>query len=475
MKQKPLFAIIAVITALALAGLACGGGAAPTETSAPPTKKPAATATEAAPPPTPKPTKPAAVAAGDLVVVNQFLFQDSSGYYHIVGKIHNDTEKALTDIELTVEVTDADGNTLLRDNSDNPADTQTFNPLLWTVGPGENSPFDFYFYTEAGEPDQFNVTVTGQRTGEVRRGNLQIENEQLVSDGSGSLYFTGELVNLGESFIQIHGLAGAVLDDQDNVVAANAYGPMARMLLPAGEQEGYDRTPFRIRIDDPGEVATQWAAFWDADEVDSLDTFDITLDPQNNYFDTFDSLHLVGLLTNNSDEVLSISLVAGIFADDDTVVDADTWTSPFYLEPGATLPYSFDYFSHVNRSADAANQAARSVVQVDPYWTSPTSFEVVTLETENDSGDLDGSDSDQIWRFTGDVTNTSDKELSSLVVVVGVFDGDTLVATSWTSVYPSGDSIAPGDTNPYELTIYLDPAVDGSQFTFETFVQGYVK
>jgi hypothetical protein len=184
----------------------------------------------------------------------------------------------------------------------------------------------------------------------------------------------------------------------------------------------------------------------------------------------------VGNVTNDSDQTLSISLVAGVYADDGTVLDADTWTAPFYLGPGESLPYSFDYFSSLNRNPDEADKATKSIVQVDPYWTSTTSFEFVPLETQNDNGSLDGDATDQTWKFSGEVTNTSDKDLSSLIVVVGVYDGDNLVATNWTSVYPpeGQDTIAASDTVPYEVSVYLDPSEDGTTFTFQTFVQGNV-
>jgi hypothetical protein len=474
MKPKPLFIISAVIAALALAALACGGGGAATSTPEPPTKAPPTEGPEPTdtPKPAPKPTS-AGVAAGEVGVVSQSMFQDSVGYYHFVGEIKNDTEKPVTDVELTLEVRDADGNTLLKDG-DTPVDSLTFSPLLFTLAPGQYSPFDYYIFVEDTEPAEFSVTVTGQETGDVNRGTLEMENDQLVSDNSGNLYLAGELVNKGDNPVQIHGLAGAVMDDQDAVLAANAFGPYSRFLFPAGDAEGYDRTPFRIRIDDPGVDIATYTVYWDADEVDPLDTFDIDLEPQNNYFDTFDSFHLVGLVMNHSDEVLSVSLVAGIYDDDGVVLDADTTTIPVYLSPGDSLPYSFDYFSSINSNADEAKRASSTVVQVDPYRTSPTSFEFVNLESENDAGNSDG---DEIWRFTGDVTNTSDQELSSMVVVVAVYDGDTVVGSTWGSIYPpdGAESIRPGDTVSYDITLYLDPSTDGTQFEFATFVQGYVR
>ncbi len=469
MKHKPLFMIVAVITALALAGLACGGGAAATATPAPTKAPTAAPKPTEAPKPTTRPTEPAGIVAGEIAVVNQYLYVDQGGFIHVVGEIANGTEKPANAIELTIEVKDANGETLLKDG-DNPADSVTSSPLLYTLDPGQSSPFDYYFYTENGEADTFNVTVTGQHTGETARGQLDVENAQVVNDGSGTLYFTGELVNNGDQPIRLHSLAGAMLDDNDNVVAANTAGAVTYYLDPTGTDSGTDRTPFRIRMDDPGDVATQWAAYWDADEVDPADSYDVTTETQNNYFDTYDGFHLAGVVTNNSDEVLSISLVAGLYAADDTVMDADTLF--LFLGPGESLPYSFDYFYSVNTIQEQADALDHYTVQVDPDSTYPTSFEFVALETANGEGTHGG---DQVWTFTGEVTNTSDKPLSSFTVVIGIYDGEALVATYWTSVYPEGDAMAPGGTLPYEVTVYLDPGVDGTQYQFQTYVQGYVR
>jgi hypothetical protein len=477
MKQKQVFAIFAAVGALALAALACGGGsAAPTETPPPlaiPTKAPAPTATKASKPTEePKPTQ--AAATGEFAVLNQYGYKDQSGYFHVVGEIKNGTDKAVTDIELTIEIKDASGTTLLKDNSDNPADSLTFSPLLSTLDAGEVSPFDYYISSDAGEPDKFNVTITGQHTGQAQRADLNVENDQVVSDGSGDLYITGELVNASDKPAEVHGLAGAMLDDNGNVVGANSYGPITYYLDPAGATGGTDRTPFRVRIDDPGSVATKYRMYWDADTVDPAVFYDVQNNIQNNYFDTDHTYHLVGELTNKSQDALSISLVAGLYGSDHKVLDADTLTAPFDLAPGESVPYSFEGFSVVNNIKDQADALDTYTVQTDAYWTSPSSTEVVSLETAHDDGKTDGN---QVWTFTGEVTNTSDKALSRLIVVVGIYDGDKLVAANWTSVDPpeGKDSIASGETNSYKVTVNLDPNVDGSKFKYKTFVQGNVK
>jgi len=50
-----------------------------------------------------------------------------------------------------------------------------------------------------------------------------------------------------------------------------------------------------------------------------------------------------------------------------------------------------------------------------------------------------------------------------------------LVAMEYTSISPTGTAIAPGDSNPYSVSIYLDPAANNSGFTTSTVVIGDVK
>jgi len=110
-------------------------------------------------------------------------------------------------------------------------------------------------------------------------------------------------------------------------------------------------------------------------------------------------------------------------------------------------------------------------VQTDPYSTYPSLYDVVVLSTKNDQVQKN-SDS---WTITGDVTNTSSQKLSSETVIVAIYDGQgNLVATEYDYVYPAGDNIASNETNSYEVTIYLDPDVDATDFTFQTIIQGDV-
>jgi hypothetical protein len=400
-----------------------------------------------------------------------FGYQDEFGYYHVVGEVYNSTEQPVTDIELTIILKDASGGSLLVDDAGEAVDSVIFSPLLYTLAQGESSPFDYWLSVETGVPAAYEVTVTGQQIGEVRRAAVEVQNAQMVASDFGSLYLTGELVNLSGAPAQINSLAGAALDGDDRVVAASGFAAHTHALAPAGDAGGNDRTPFRIRLDSPGEVASGWAVYVDADQVD-FTPFPVEVEIVGGYFDPFDDFHLIGTVTNAGDEPAHISLVAGLYAGDGTVLDADTVSVPFELGPGESLPYDFQYFTLVSGSPEQATRVDRFTVQVDPYWTFAAGSEAVGLETAHDRAEDQGGG---LWTFTGEVVNSSEQALYSAAVVVAVYDAEgNLVATNWASVYPSGNLIAPGDRHPFEVTLYLDPDVSTPGLTFRTFAQGYV-
>jgi hypothetical protein len=294
----------------------------------------------------------------------------------------------------------------------------------------------------------------------------------MVADSSGDLYITGELVNLGDKPAQINSFAGAALDQSKAVIAADSSSILARYLAPTGDANGSDRTPFIVTISGPVDGADQWATYVDADVTQEI-PHNISIKLGSAYFDTYDSFHVIGTVTNTGNDLMSISLVAGVYDTDGVTLDADTLSVPLYLASGESVPYAFAYFSNINMNSDEAKRVDHYTVQVDPYWTQAMSYDVVTLESSEDSQEDAGSGA---WSYTGSVVNTSNKDLSSITVVVAAYDAEgALVGTDWDYIFPSGDAIAAGDTSPFEVTLYLDPNVNTQDMTFKTFVQGYVK
>jgi len=465
MKRKT-FLISTFIAVLILAVLACGISPTVTQTPSPITQ----VFTQPPPPATQAVTQPPA-ATGELAITSTFAFTDEWDEYHVVGELQNGTDRVLSSIELTIEIKDASGNSLLKDDNDNFVPTLTFQPLLYTLAPGEASPFEYYLGADAGQPATYNITITGQQTGQADRANLTIENDQLVDDGQGILYLSGELVNLGSQWAHINTLAGAALDNKDAVVSTDWTSTYTTELAPTGDQAERDRTPFVISFPSPSGVeVSQWVTYVDADVIDAPTEYPIQIELLNNYFDSWGDFHLVATLTNTGTDNLHTIVVTGLYADDNTVLDADWSFAPIVLSPGESVPVDIHSFSSVNNSDTQAGRVSAYTVQTDPYSTYPSMYEVFALTTKNDQVQKD-SDS---WTITGDVTNNSSQKLSSETVIVAIYDDGNLVATDYTYISPTGESIASGETNSYEVTIYLDPNVDASDFTFQTIVQGDV-
>ena len=192
----------------------------------------------------------------------------------------------------------------------------------------------------------------------------------------------------------------------------------------------------------------------------------------NHYFDENDEYHLVGTVTNNSEELLTTVLVGGLYDKDGVVLDAYATITDVNIAPGETIPFDINYFDNVNSNSDEAARLDSYTVQPDPFNTFPSSFASILLKTDGDKYDVNGD----TWSFSGEVKSTSDKPLSDITVIVEVFDDqNNLVAVNSDTIFPSGDSIAKGDVNPYQVDVYLKPGVDSSKFTYKTLVKGYIK
>ena len=452
--MKLKIALYAVVIVLVLSVSACGKSTATAPTSQPPVVD-----TPVTPP-------------GDLVIASTNAFVDSYGTYRVVGEVDNNSSTVLNSIELTIEIKDVSGNSLLKDDNGNITPNAIIYPMLYTLAPGIASPFEFSYDTTKGTPASYNVTITGQATGEANRATLQWENVQIVDDGSGWYYLTGALVNTGSQWAHIKGLAGAVLDDSNNLLSANLAATYATELAPTGDATGRDRTPFEITFPIPG-GGTKWQLYWDADVTDSVTDYPMEVKVTNTYFDQDGSARIVGWITNNSAQTLDDSqVVGGLYAADGTVLDAGNSIVPVPVKPGAAAPFSISSFGRSNYNPDQASLVSNSSAQFDTWFTSPPSFEFVDLVATGETVQKDGA----TWTFSGSVTNTSDKNLSGATVVVMVMDAQNkLVAMEYTSINPTGDAIAADETNTYSVSVYLDPAADATGFTTTTLVVGDVK
>lgn len=471
MKSK-LFLSLAVLL-LAFSVLACG---TPKPTDAPATAvPPTAVAPTQAPAPTeaPKPTDAPVSGGGDVEVSQVIYYADEFSTYHVVGLIKNNGSSALNNIELIIEAKDAAGNTLLTDFDNNPVDTTTFYPLTSNLFPGEMTAFDYSLYNESGAaPDKVIVSFSKADNSREKRGNVVVENAQLFNDG-GSFYLTGELVNKSDKPAYVEDLAGAIFSSQGEIMGADWTTTVAYYLTPAGDSSGMDRTPFVISINGPEDIPhDKWELYVDAIESKSYEVPELYVAFTNNYFDDMGSFHIVGTLENRDpNRTFSTYLLAGLYDANGVVVDAVSTSLPMYITPGQLMVFDTTYFSVVDWYQSQADLVDTFTVQLDPYWTYESPYDVVALEATNVNQTLEGATA----TFTGDVTNSSGKELSWISVQVNLYEGDVIIASNYTTIFPDGDSFAAGSTGSFDLNIYLDPNQDTTNVEYEVIVQGAVK
>lgn len=449
------YALLAVALALALSILACG--------TTPATDEPAVE--------TQAPVEDPAGGDG-LTITDAYAFTDSWGDYYVVGNLVNNLDTDVSYVELSIEMRDAAGNSLLKDDNDAVVESETFYPMLYNLAPGDSTPFSFWLSSDAGAFDNFVVRVTDYDTATLDRAQLLIQNVYTYADDSGSIYLSGELVNQSNGWAYINGVAGAMLNAAEQVVTADWTFTYATALAPAGDPDGFDRTPFSITMTNPGIEMPYWYVYYDAEIISEPDFYPVAVELTYNFFDGYDSFHIVGTVTNNSSEPLHILLVGGLYSADSLVIDADDLTLPVVLPPGETVPFDMYYFGSVNYNSDVAAILDSFTIQADWYNVYPSFYEVATLSVSNDSGEQDGD----ILTVTGTVTNDSGAALSGETVLVYVTDPDgVVVASGYTYLFPDGDSIAAGAALNFEVTVYLEPGIDYSDYLYTVIAQGDIK
>lgn len=415
----------------------------------------------------------AEAAKQEVTVTNIHGYQDADGffsYYHIVGSVQNGADTAVNNIELALTAKDAEGKTLLRDYSGNPVESIIINPILWTLEPGQSSPFAYSFSLDNGQPQTFDVELINYATTEARAVQVEVQHGQMVSGDDGLIYITGELVNLGDTRLDIKGLAGAALDKDNNVVAANTYQAGTGYLAPAGDARSNDRIPFRFSLIGPAPTAETWAVYADASPAQAEEVIPLELSEPNTYVDAEGSVHVVGSVTNQAEDTVELYLLAGLYAEDGTVLDAQVISLPYALQPGQSVPYSLNDFDGVDNVAGRSDKIAQTKVWVTTAMPN-NNYEHVSLNTKNDQQEQ----ADGVWSFSGEVINSSDKTLSWATVVVALYDQEgQLLATLDTDIYGETGLMEPGSTTAYTLDLNMPANLDPANVTVKTLVQGMV-
>jgi hypothetical protein len=394
---------------------------------------------------TPKATK-TPPPENELFIEALNTYWDQFGYMHVVGLVTNNTNETFDSISVDIEIFDSNKSLI-----------NTFNVStdLATLAPGETSPFSHQVSENISDPESYATAIIfSQNPVEIERNTVRIDGTMQVVDDYGFVHVVGKLVNNTLSPVIINSLAAATFDENGDLQTAGPYTAMVFYLDP-GED-----CPFRVTMTGPaGESSIDnHEVYLDAVTAVPFEYYDLTISDYHHYYlDASGGFHLIGQISNNQDEYLTISLVAGIYDEDGNVLDANTTEIPtFSIAPGETLPYDFQYWGPLDNKSGTFQTARNYYVQYDPYWifSSPTGY--IDLPTQNDSNQL--LDSSQAF-FTGEVLNNSNEEVRSATIIVGLYEleSNNLIATGYGLAV---DPIAPNATANYEVWIDLPADFD---------------
>lgn len=428
-----------------------------------PTEEPAQESEESSMEPTAEPVaeksgvETFSVPDGELGVSHITAYQDEWESWIIVGLVLNNSDRAVDSLEIEVEVFDGAGDSIF---------SEVAYPSLYTLAPGESSPFILWVWDEIEDPDEFIGSVVGFSSTEVERAEVDIEGD-MMTFGEGYVNITGEIVNNNAFPVSIGDLAAATFDSDGNLMTADADDVVISYL------EAGDSAPFRISMDAPGagqEDIVDYTIYTNVEPTMDEDIFAISFLEENTYFDDDGDFHLVGEVQNDSEVYLNLSMIAGLYDTNNNVLDASHDDMPLTaLAPGESTYYDFYSWIPIKYTEGLAIQADSYIVQVDYGWT---------WETDTRYKDLAVTDNgfeESFWgvSFTGQVANNSGDVLESGKVLVILRSKETgeLLAMGYTSLY---DDIPAGGTADYEVVVEVDEDLDLESFDYSIIAVGEI-
>ncbi len=401
------------------------------------------------------------IVAGALNILTTNSFVDEFDDWNIAGLVRNDTERMVNDIEIEIEIFDAQDNSVYK---------EVAYTSLSNLAPGEVSPFDLWVYEDLPGADHFTATIVGNGTntyseriqGDVSKVTFTVDDYQYA-------HLTGLITNNTDQPMDVNTVAGVLFDIDQNILDAQTESVILNHLEPG------ESGPFRITFSGLGnlvEAIDTYQFYIDSVVGSEPDYYDLKLsDDHNDYMDAYDSYHLVGTLTNNSSQYINASLVATILDKDGNVLDVSSTSLPMLsIAPGETLPYDFDYWGPIDASKDVLAKADRYRVQVDWYWTWDSTTQLIDLALSDETNTFD----EYNGTFAGKVVNNSGMDLDYATVVVYLYDRQTeqVLMMGYDSLW---DELPDGASADFEVTVPIPPDFNVDSIYYDTLVKGEPK
>jgi hypothetical protein len=378
-------------------------------------------------------------------------FSDDYHYWYIYGLVSNDTDRAVNNIEIEIQLLDSDGGVLYTGT------TYTGNTSL---AAGETSPFTFYTYDELRGVESIAAKIVTNGYTELNRASLDFFGITLwYDDIFNDVYLSGNVTNNNANPVEISGLAASLNDPAGAIVSANTAYPFLYHLEPG------DSSPFTIMFDAPsgeGATLTNYSLYLDAEFAAPITGYELVTSQEHfGYLDAYGDFHLIGTITNNSSANLNVRLLAGIYDDAGNCIDSSSFFLPVAIAPGVTIPYDFDLWGALDSTRDAYRTATQFEIYIDWYSIYEAHVVPVHISTTEDINTFDGYSA----TFTGNVFNDAGRDLNSATVIISLYNRTTgeLIATDYS--YVSGP-IANNGTVPYTANLYPESEFDPTNVEF---------
>ncbi len=177
------------------------------------------------------------------------------------------------------------------------------------------------------------MTIVSQNYTEIERAQYEIRGVvQTTSDLGDYTQISAEIINNGNPSVRLNSIAAAIFDAQKKLLSTDESIELIHYLYPG------ESGPFRVSIITPTSSKVnigEYTFFTDARLASSEDDAEIAYLEEQYYTDGGGNVHLVGILRDDIEISLNISLVVGISDQANNMLDADTFSRALYaLAPG---------------------------------------------------------------------------------------------------------------------------------------------
>jgi serine/threonine protein kinase len=407
--------------------------------------------------PTSPPTTTPAPSSGAITIWEVNQFNDDVNNWYVYGLLRNDTTAGINNVMVQVQLFDSSGIVLFTGN----AYVGIYNLL-----PGETAPFAMYSSQAVSGVNSTLATVTSYETTTINRAQVDFQGITLLADNYNDIYLSGEVVNNTSSPISVKSIAAGIFNESNTLVTANQAYPWVSYLAPG------DTVPFTVLMDAPigqaGSMLSNYTLYSDAQYTDARIPYDLQISDQFDFQDSNNNFHLSGELTNNSNEYLTINLIAGIYDANGNVLDTSSFFNPVAIPPGGSIPYEFGVWGALNYATGTYERATQYLVFIDwdfVFTNSPSYY--LSIPTNENPYDGNGVN------ISGSLTNDSGYSLNNVTVYIGISDNTTRQVVAGAFVSPTDQTLANGETTTFDSYLFTPPGFDPANYSYTLYALGY--